>query len=80
MGRGNLGMKEALLILLAMSGCLLAHIFMHKAMMGRGCHGHAHHHSNETQKASDFKDHQFHHHHHSEELVALDKPKSEENK
>ncbi|WPX08678.1 hypothetical protein [Anaerocellum danielii] len=74
-------MKEALLILLAMSGCLLAHIFMHKAMMGgRGCHGHDHHHSNETQKASDLKDHQFHQHHHSEELVALDKPKSEENK
>ncbi|ADQ39675.1 hypothetical protein Calkr_0098 [Caldicellulosiruptor acetigenus I77R1B] len=47
-------MKEALLILLAMSGCLLAHIFMHKAMMGKGCH--------------------------SEELVALDKVKSEENK
>ncbi|AZT89526.1 hypothetical protein ELD05_01895 [Caldicellulosiruptor changbaiensis] len=72
-------MKEALLILLAISSCLLAHIFMHKAMMGRGCHGHDHH-SNETQKASDPKDHQFHQHHHSEELVALDKPKSEENK
>ncbi|WP_256970486.1 hypothetical protein [Caldicellulosiruptor bescii] len=73
-------MKDPLLLLLAMSGCLLVHLFTHKAMMGSGCHGHDHPHSNETQKASDFKDHQFHHHHHSEELVALYKHKSKENK
>lgn len=74
-------MKDALLLLLAMSGCLLVHLFMHKAMIGKGCHSHDHHQSNEAQKVSDFKGHQIHQHHHSEELVALDKPsKSEENK
>ncbi|WP_256999683.1 hypothetical protein [Caldicellulosiruptor bescii] len=35
-------MKDPLLLLLAMSGCLLVHLFTHKAMMGSGCHGHDH--------------------------------------
>jgi len=49
--------KDTFLLLLVMGGCLLMHLFVHKANMGKSGHNHNHN-SNDNQKISQYKEHQ----------------------
>lgn len=67
--------KDTLLLLLAMGGCVIMHLFMHKANMGKSGHNHNHN-SNDSQKISQCKEHQGSPPIENDELIALDKVKS----
>lgn len=68
-------MRDALLLVLAMGGCMLGHLLMHKAMIGKCGHNHDHHNS-DHQKISQCKEHQVNQNIKNDELVALDEGRS----